>query len=157
MPGASFTYGVAAGVDGNIWFTDTLGNIGRFVIATQAITLFSGSRQHASAERPHLGPGWQHLVYEHHRRRRRSIRPHHGRQDHLWRALGRVGPQSIVAGPDNAIWVSVIDNRVLRVPITTGVVTITSVATQGAPGGITLGNDGNIWFAEGTSIGRITP
>jgi streptogramin lyase len=157
VQGASFTYGVAVGVDGNIWFTDTLGNIGRFVIATQAFTLFSVPADTLQPNALTSGPDgniWYTNIIGGAVGRYNLTS---GAKTIFGAPSGGSATQSIVAGPDNAVWVSVIDNRVLRVPITTGVVTITSVATQGAPGGITLGNDGNIWFAEGTLIGRITP
>ena len=69
------------------------------------------------------------------------------------------GPESIVSGPDGALWFTEPPaNKIGRIT-TQGVVTEYALAGNPGPQVITTGADGNLWFTERISskIGRMTP
>jgi virginiamycin B lyase len=69
------------------------------------------------------------------------------------------GPQSIVNGPDGALWFTEsAGNKIGRIT-TQGVITEYALAGGTFPTAITEGSDGNLWFTEENAfaIGRITP
>jgi len=157
---------IAAGSDGNLWFTETnplTQKIGR-ITPTGVI-----------AEFPLVGSAFP------------AVDIASGADGNLWvtiadtgegsfAAIGRItlagavtlyplanpasSPNSITPGPDGALWFTeLIGNRIGRIT-TAGVITEFPLPTaQSQPRGIAAGPDGNLWFAEsGTSrIGRITP
>jgi virginiamycin B lyase len=159
IPSASNSFGIVAGPDGAIWFTEPIGNsIGR--IET------SGSVTETAIPTPASDPLWI------------TVGPDRA----LWftefgaASIGRITtrgtivttttptsssqPRGIVAGPDGAVWFSEYHaNKIGRVTTTPIAITETSVPTPfGDPFGITAGPDGALWFAERDSnkIGRIT-
>src|SRR5437867_2972383 len=70
------------------------------------------------------------------------------------------GPFEITAGPDGALWFTVLTNNKIGRITPTGTVTEFLIPTANSrPWGITAGPDGNLWFTEesGNKIGRITP
>jgi streptogramin lyase len=70
---------------------------------------------------------------------------------------GVVGPSSITAGPDGAVWFTESNNAIGRIT-TAGVVTNFTDPSIASPAGITAGSDGALWFTNfnNSSIGRIT-
>jgi virginiamycin B lyase len=70
---------------------------------------------------------------------------------------GVVGPSSITAGPDGAVWFTESNNAIGRIT-TAGVVTNFTDPSIASPAGITAGPDGALWFTNfnNSSIGRIT-
>ncbi len=63
----------------------------------------------------------------------------------------------IAAGPDGALWVTDPFSRSIRRATTSGVVTsLAPPSSSGALWGITAGPDGNVWYADGSRIGRIS-
>ncbi len=154
---------VAAGADGNLWFTEGSANqIGR-VTPAGAVTVFPlplSSAPHGITAGPD-GSLWF--------------------TESLTNKIGRIttagvitefpiptpssGPHDITAGPDGNLWFTEsFSNKIGRIT-TAGVVTEFSVPTAGSePGGIATGSDGNLWFTESTATGigaakiaRITP
>jgi virginiamycin B lyase len=83
-------------------------------------------------------------------------------------------PSDIVAGPDGAIWFTEFRaSQIGRLDLTTGTITefpipntdlffdifTQTLTTSTGPRGITVGPDGNLWFAQfnASRVGRITP
>ena len=149
--------GIAAGPDGNLWFTESAGNkIGRTTtggVVTEFPIPTAGSFPYGIAAGP---------------------------DGNLWftegsgNKIGRIttagvvteypigvasGPSAIAAGPDGNLWFTESGaNRIGRIT-TVGVITEFTIPTAGSnPIGIAAGPDGNLWFTEssGNKIGRIT-
>jgi Coenzyme PQQ synthesis protein D (PqqD) len=147
-------FGITAGPDGALWFTNYYGNsIGR-ITTNGAVTNYTDS----SIDGP-----WE-------------ITP--GPDGALWftnvngNSIGRItttgtvtnytdssidGPRGITAGPDGALWFTNEVNRSIGRITTTG--TVTNYTDTGtSPEDIALGSDGALWFPNysSNSIGRIT-
>ena len=158
--------GIAAGPDGNLWFTESSGNkIGR-ITPLGAIDEFavptSGSRPWGITAGPD-GNLWFTENLE---------------QGAFGGKIGRITtvgvitefdiptagscPQGIAAGPDGNLWfVEICTYKVGRIT-TDGVVTefpTPSTRAASGPEWITAGSDGNLWYTGGANnkIGRVTP
>jgi streptogramin lyase len=155
--GGSEPRGIAAGPDGNIWFTELFGNkIGRITMAG-TITEFTIPTAGSNPEGITAGP-----------------------DGNLWFAefggnkIGRITPAGVITefplpnpasapgnlavGSDGNLWFTEFNgNRIGRIT-TAGVITEFPVPSGGNPFGITSGPDGNLWFTafNGNRIGRIT-
>jgi streptogramin lyase len=151
--------GIAAGPDGNLWFTESNGNrIGRITPAG-AVTEFTAAGTPTGIAAGPDGNLWF--------------------TEFLGKKIGRITPAGVVtefsagitpadgypsgiaAGPDGNLWFTEPNgNRIGRIT-TAGVVTEFSAGiTAGSfPTSIVAGPDGNMWFTEssGNRIGRITP
>jgi len=144
---------IAAGPDGNLWFTTANDAIGR-ITTGGAVSLFRG-------------PGVS-----------RSLGIAAGADGNMWftntytDTIGRITPAGVISnysdikisyprgitgGPDGNLWFTNL-NTIGRIT-PAGVVSSFSGAGISGPLGITTGPDGNLWFTnEGdNSIGRITP
>jgi streptogramin lyase len=150
--------GIAAGSDGNLWFTeDSANQIGRITpagVVTEFPITTAGTLPVGIAA---------------------------GSDGNLWfteRNVGKIGritvsgvvtefpipttlgyPYFIVPGPDGSLWFPEYNGNQIGRITTAGVVTEFPVPTPGsAPFGVTAGPDGNVWFTEdlATQIGRIT-
>ena len=68
------------------------------------------------------------------------------------------GPYSLAAGPDGAMWVTLVHGGSIARVTTGGDVTVYSVGPQSRPSIITAGPDGAMWFTRtgDDRIGRIT-
>jgi virginiamycin B lyase len=156
--GNGFPFGIAAGSDGAMWFTEVGGNkIGRITTA--------GAITEASVPTPYAG----------------ALEIAAGPDGALWFTeedvgqIGRIttggtitetplpsstsGPGAITAGPDGALWFTeIFANRIGRLT-TGGTITETLVPTpDSVPAAIGAGPDGALWFTENSSgrVGRIT-
>lgn len=164
MQGQSFTEypisgdgdGIAAGPDGNIWFTeDNAGKIGRITLSG-VVTEFSiptaGSEPRSIARGP---------------------------DGNLWfteNGAGKIGrittsgaiteftlsnssstPSSIVSGPDGNLWFT--EFALGKIGRITPAGSVTEFQTPSDPAFIAVGSDGNLWFTErlGNHVDRITP
>ena len=151
---------IAAGPDGNLWFTELDGDaIGR-ITPSGVVTEFLDGISIGS------GP--------------LGITP--GPDGNLWFTeydAGRIGrittagvvtefsvgispgssPRSIVTGADGNLWYTDTNGRRIGRITTAGVVTEFSIDAGfgGGPNAITLGPDGNVWWTEPGGIGRMTP
>jgi streptogramin lyase len=151
---------IAAGPDGNLWFTESDGNkIGRITTAG-VITEFPIPTAYSSPDGITLGLDGNLWFTE-----------------PLVRKIGRITtagviteftiptantyPNGITAGPDGNLWFTEGNSdgdKIGRIT-TAGVITEFPIPTAGSlPDGITLGPDGNLWFTEFLvdKIGRIT-
>jgi uncharacterized repeat protein (TIGR01451 family) len=147
---------IAAGPDGNLWFTESSGNnIGRITTAG-VITEFPIPTSDSGPSGITAGPDGNLWFTE-----------------FLANNIGRIttpgvitefpiptagsAPLGITAGPDGNLWFTGSDN-IGRIT-TAGTITEFPIPTAAsAPRGITVGADGNLWFTEssGNNIGRIT-
>jgi len=155
---ASHPYGVTAGPDGALWFTENGANkIGCLTTAGSSPSMTSPWRK--------AGPSalrWDRTAPCGSASFARD-RPHHhrGRHQRVSDPTAGSAPIGIVTGPDGALWFA--ENGASKVGrITTdGVVTEYPLPTgHGAPISITVGPDGALWFTESDPtkhcIGRIT-
>ena len=149
----STPYGITAGPDGNVWFTERYAErIGR-ISPDGAITEFS------------TADVWPTGIAA-------------GSDGNLWFTewlsdnIGRVTPQGVItefpsgaaydiaAGPDGNLWFTETNGNSIGRITTEGAVTEFPLPSPSRyPLGIAAGPDGNLWFTEGsgtTQIGRIT-
>ena len=147
-----FLFQIAAGSDGNLWFSDETaagrmmpdGSNQEFPLPGNLIDLTPGPD----------GNLWfsdetNHVVG------RLTL---NGTQREFPRVAGRpLGPDGIVTGPDGNLWFT--DFDAIDRMTTAGVVTMFSISTAlPYATDIALGSDGNLWFTEQVGkIGRITP
>jgi virginiamycin B lyase len=155
-PAGGDPFGITAGPDGNLWFTEMNANkIGRITLEG-AVTEFSI---------PTAASGPQSIAK--------------GSDGNLWFSedqgakIGRITtsgvvtefgltdpsstPSSIVPGPDGALWFTeYATNKIGRIT-TAG--TVTEFDAPFGPASIAAGADGNLWFTErlGNHVARITP
>jgi streptogramin lyase len=152
--------GIAAGPDGNIWFTEAAGanSIGRITPAG-VVTQFNSFNSSVTPQEITAGP-----------------------DGNLWfteiGAIGRITPSGevtkfngfstsnptpakITAGPDGNVWFADYFGNAIGRVTPDGVITefTAGISPNSCPNGITKGPDGNLWFTEacGLNIGRITP
>jgi streptogramin lyase len=156
----SLPNGIAAGPDGNLWFTEQSGNkIGRITTAS-VFTEFTVPTVNSSPYGIAAGPDGNLWFTE---------------SNNGGNKIGKVTtagvfteftiptvdsrPNGIAAGPDGNVWfVEALGNKIGRVT-SAGVITEFTVPTvDSVPVGIASGPDGNLWFTEnnGQNIGRIT-
>jgi streptogramin lyase len=159
----SYPYGIAAGSDGNLWFTEQVGNISSIIPSSPyTITEFAT---------PTTSQIWGMAA---------------GPDGNLWFTelnvsnIGRIIPSSpytitefaipsgayawaIVSGPDgNLLFTEGAANNIGRIiPSSPNTITEFPLPTSGSDpyAGIAAGPDGNLWFTEysNNKIGRITP
>jgi hypothetical protein len=156
---------IAAGPDGNLWFTESggPGGIGRItpsgVITEFTAGLTSGSSPWAITAGAD-GNLWFTENFDPGRIGR--ITPS-GLITEFSSGLGPGPPQDITSGPDGNVWFAQASNPGLVGRITpSGQITEfpLSPTTHSTPQGITAGPDGNLWFTErggSGAIGRVTP
>jgi DNA-binding beta-propeller fold protein YncE len=156
--------GITTGPDGNLWFTETVGNIGR-ITPTGTISEFPV---------PFLSL---------------PIGITTGPDGNLWfiealtttgsSNIGRITPagtitafplpggreiSGITAGPDGNLWFTELSvfnsgDKIGRISPTGTITEFPALAPGNLPFGITAGPDGNLWFTEfnGNKIGRLPP
>jgi len=150
--------GIAAGPDGNLWFADETGNIGR--ITTQGgLTEFPVS---GSQTRPYFiaaGPDGAMWFTETTGNRIGRITMA-GAITEFAVPTASSRPTGIVSGPDGALWFTQPSiSNLGRMSIYGAATQIGLPANTANPVGITAGPDGNIWFTEYNAgkIARIVP
>jgi streptogramin lyase len=158
---ASDPTGVAAGPDGNLWFTEYSANrIGR-ITPTGNVTEFSagisgGSHPSGIA----AGPDGNMWFTEFTGTRIGRITPTGNVTEFSTGISPGSEPGVITAGPDGNLWFAEeIGARIGRITLTGSVTEFSAgINPNAALVGIAAGPDGNLWFAEsGGRIGRITP
>jgi parallel beta-helix repeat protein len=139
----SIPVGIAAGPDGNLWFTESGTNqVGR-ISPAGAITQFAVPKTALAPSVPSsvtgLPPSFL-PVYD------AILSP------------GNTAPAVIKAGPDGNLWFTeAIGNVVARITPAGAITQFLVPTPNSAPGGLTTGLDGNLWFTEGlgNQIGRL--
>jgi virginiamycin B lyase len=170
FPAAGITVtAVAAGADGNIWFTDTQNNaIGRLTPAGRitefTFGLLAGSRPSAITAGPNATIWFTDTACS--QRGQCAIGVISTITGHITefpssgtRQFGY--PQAIAAGGDGNMWFSDVGSRLAIGRITPGgqVSEFSGGVGRLAAGGLAAGPDGNVWFTNygDNTIGRITP
>ncbi|HEY7360690.1 MAG TPA: NHL repeat-containing protein, partial [Streptosporangiaceae bacterium] len=161
MSAESRPLGITAGPDGNLWFTEGAGRIGR-ITPQGAITEFStGISPGAEPTGIAAGPDGNLWFTESAGNRIGRITPTGAVTEFpLGISPGSLKsiPQGIAAGPDGNLWFTeAAGNRIGRIT-PQGALTWfqTGISPKSTPKGITVGPDGNLWFTERGGIGRIT-
>jgi len=150
---------IAAGQDGNLWFTEGGGGaIGR-ITPLGTITEFSIPSS-ANPQRIAAGPDGNLWFTEPGADRIGRITFQGIITEFSTGISPGAEPAGIAAGPDGNVWFT--ENILSRIGRITPQGTVTEfsagISPNSAPGGITAGPDGNLWFAEYSGrIGRITP
>jgi virginiamycin B lyase len=153
----SVPYGIAPGPDGNLWFKDALGRIGR-ITPSGEITHFPlpGDSDLVTSNGIVVGPDdniW-------------FTQPEHRRIDRITAQgvytqvafVGNDAPLLIARGPDDNLWFTERDAIGRLTPA--GELSEFTLPDRGTiPVGIAAGPDGKMWFTEsaGNRIGRIVP
>ena len=152
--------GVTLGPDGNLWFVELIGKIGRMTPSGD-VTEFPTPTVGSSPQDIATGPDGALWFTEHGEQQDRS---HHDRRRRSPSSRSRPptsSPYGIAAGPDGALWFTESDaNKIGRIT-TAGVVTEFPIPTANVRPALRSppGPDGNLWFTEHgkNKIGRITP
>jgi virginiamycin B lyase len=156
-------YSIAAGPDGNLWFTEPSANRVARITPSGVVTEFSaGITPGATPIEIASGPDGNLWFTETNGDRVARITP-----SGTVTEFGAGGitpgahPWGIAVGPDGNLWVTEIGkDGIARISTSGGVTEFFAGITSGAgPGAIASGPDGNLWFSEysGDRIGRITP
>ncbi len=156
--------GIAAGSDGNLWFTEYSGNrIGKITTAgviTEYTTGMTGTGPTGIA----AGSDGNLWFTELDSNRIGKITTA-GRITDYTTGITNVAPfgatpYGIAAGPDGNLWFTEYHGQKIGKITTAGVITeyTTGITAPADPRGIAAGSDGNLWFTEnsGNKIGKIT-
>jgi streptogramin lyase len=154
ITGASFPLGIAAGPDGNLWFTAENAWIGKITtsgsITKYSLPINSGPNSIAAGPDGNL---WF--------------------TDYNFSKIGKITtsgtvteyalpegshPWSIVAGPDGKLWFADSGTNKIGKITTAGAVTEYALPEKSEPKGIAAGPDGDVWFtdAAASKVGKIT-
>jgi streptogramin lyase len=149
--------GVAAGPDGNVWFTESaLGNIGQITPSGQ-LTEFPVPTPDSEPTSIAKGPDGNLWFTEYLGNRIGFITPS-GQITELPVLTAGSNPLGITSGPDGNLWFTEsARDRIGRIT-PAGVLTEFALTTDSVPQGIIAGPDGNLWFTETgrNRIGRLT-
>jgi streptogramin lyase len=150
--------GIAAGPDGNIWFTERTGNrIGRITTAGQ-ITEFTIPTSNSFPIGIAAGPDGNLWFTERDGNKIGRITPA-GEISEFLIPTPNSRPHGIVTGPDGNIWFTEPGGSAVASITTSGKIEEASLSNSGfaSPYSIVTGADGNIWFTDSLSsvIGRI--
>ncbi len=154
-------FDITAGPDGNLWFTEAGGSIGR-ITPSGVITEFSaGMTAGALPWGITAGPDGNLWFTERNGSRIGQITPAGVITEFSAGMTPGSGPAGITAGPDGNLWFTEPNENRIGQITPAGVITefSTGLTTVPGPYRITAGADGNLWFTEsgGNSVGRITP
>ncbi len=158
----SFPYGIAAGPDGNLWFTEALGKegIGRITPAGTVTEFSTGIPPESRPTGIAAGPDGN-LWFTEVGGKIGRITPAGTVTEFAEGITDGSEPNGIAAGPDGNLWFTEeAGNRIGRITPAGVVTEFADGITDGSgPSGIAAGPDGNLWFTEagGNRIGRITP
>ena len=159
LPAALTPLGLAAGPDGNLWFTSTTpAQIGLIAPITHVATLVSLPVPGCVPTTLVPGPDGRMWFTEGAGGNLGAISLD-GTSIHEYAALGQ-NPMGLTAGPDGALWYTLENPDAIGRMTTAGAPSSFPLATGSHAQAITLGSkDGNLWFTEsGTGkLGRITP
>jgi streptogramin lyase len=157
LSAGSDPYGITAGPDGNLWFTErSFGQVGR-VTPDGTVTIFSAGITDRGLRGITAGPDGNLWFTEGHGGIGR-ITPTGTVTEFPIPSGG--DPYGITVGPDGNLWFTELDGTRIGRITPTGTVTEFSagISAGSRPYDIVAGPDGNLWFTElrGDRIGRIT-
>jgi virginiamycin B lyase len=157
---------IAAGPDGNLWFTDTgASNIGMINPTTGAVTDFTLPSTPNRSEGIAAGPDGNVWFTEYgyndvHDNQIGMINPTTGVVTEFDQGPGITDLWGMAAGPDGNLWFTEDRSRKIgMINPTTHAISEFAVPSDGDPEDITAGPDGNLWFTEPNlhQIGMINP
>jgi streptogramin lyase len=155
---SSAPLGIAAGTDGNLWFTGfSVGEIGRITPAG-VITEFPTPTTFSGPDIITQGPGGALWFTENSKNKIGRINIA-GTFTEFDIPTPNSEPEGIVTGPDGALWFTETSgNKIGRITPAGSVSEFDIPTASSVPGRITAGPDGNLWFTEsgGNQIGRVT-
>ncbi len=155
-------FGVTAGPDGNVWFTEnsaagSTNKIGK-ITPSGTVTEYNITTANAGARGITAGPDGNIWFTEGNRSKIGKITTAGVETDYSIPTLGS-SPRGITAGPDGNVWF--VENNSGKIGKVTPSGTFTEYSDPGldCPWGITLGGDGNLWFSDqcNDQVGKITP
>jgi virginiamycin B lyase len=151
-------WGIAAGSDGALWFTENAANrIGRITTAG-AITELPVPTAAAAPTSIAAGPDGNLWITESGASRIARLTPAGVFTEFLLPATTR--SFGIAAGPDGALWFTEFDtSRIGRITTSGGLSEFLIPTAETGPLGVAAGPDGNVWFTEFrvAAIGRVVP
>jgi len=149
--------GIAAGPDGNIWFTESQRNAVVRLTPAGVFTFFTLPTAGANPNGITAGPDGALWFTESNANQIGRVDPVSGVVTEF--AGLSSGPNRIAAGPDGALWFTEsFASRIGRIS-TSGAVSEFALAAGAFPFDIVGGPDGNVWFTEHTAgqLAKITP
>ncbi len=159
----SYPAAIAAGPDGDLWFTEFSGaeEVAKIDPTTRAVVEFSLPTYRAAPVGIAAGPDGDLWFTEEFGDRIGRIDPTTGQVTDYPIPTALSDPFAIVAGPDGALWFTEsFGDQIGRIDPTTHQITEFPIPTGDAePLGIVAGPDGALWFAESGAgkVGRIDP
>jgi streptogramin lyase len=156
----SHPFGITAGPDGAMWFTERTGN--RVVRVTTAgeVTPFDIPTADSGPTGIAAGPDGNLWFTEQAANRIGRFTPPAGPFAEFSIPTPSSGPFWIAPGPDGALWFTERDaDQIGRITPSGAIEEYATPTKPSGPAGIVTGPDGNLWFTESTAnqIGQITP
>ena len=155
--GQQGAFGITGGPDGNVWFTELVGNrIGRITPAGE-ITEFPVPTANSEPIAITKGPDGNLWFAEQDGEKIGRLNPSTHEIMEFPIPSGGGEPRAITEGPDGNLWFSEDNGDIGRIT-PTGTITQCTTGINGPIEGITKGPEGTLWFTEfdETRIGRIT-
>jgi streptogramin lyase len=155
--------GIAAGPDGNVWFTETAGSrVGRVTPAGNVTDFSNGAGVSTGGSKWDIAAGPDGSLWYTDQDNDvvgRMTPPATAVEFPVPASPTSVGPRGIAAGPDGNLWVAADGGAIIRVTPAGVPTEFTAGLTSGSrPLDIAAGPDGALWFTEQAGrIGRITP
>lgn len=143
----SSPYAIAAGADGNLWFTEDASKIGR-ITPQGVVTEYPIPTQQALVDAIALGPDGNMWFTESRTDKLARVNPQ-GQITEFDLPSG-AGPEGLVTGPDHNLWiVESGSNNIARFNVGTHALTEYPIPTQNSEAEyIAVGPDGNLYFTE---------
>jgi streptogramin lyase len=159
--GGGASYGIVAGPDGNLWFTEATAQIGEMSPTSYTVSEFPTPTPDSEPNEITAGPDGNLWFTEYNVDRIGTINPTtHATSDFAVPSANGF-PAGITAGPDGNVWFTETGaSKIGMINPTTDAISEFSTPTGGSfPLGITAGQDGNLWFTErdASKIGEIDP
>jgi streptogramin lyase len=150
--------GITAGVDGNLWFIEAGGNVGK-ITSAGTVTEYPIPTASSAPEFITAGPDGNLWFTEAGGNKVGKITSA-GTITEFPVPTGGSVPEGITAGRDGNLWfVDEVGNKVGRITPAGALTEYTIPTATAYPREITAGSDGSLWFTEirGNKVGRITP
>ena len=162
LTAGSAPYGITAGPDGNLWFTESQANqIGTINPTTHALSEFPILTDGSGPLGITAGPDGNLWFAEYTANQIGMINPTTHTVTEFAIPTSNSNPEGVAAGPDGNIWFTEsTGNNIGMINPTTHAISEFAIPTASSnPLGIAAGPDGNLWFTESNAnqIGTINP
>ena len=149
---------ITSGPDGNLWFTEAVGNRIARITTNGVVTEFSnGISNGAEPYGITAGPDGNLWFTEPSADQIGRITVNGTVTEFSNGITARSYAEGIVAGPDGNVWFAETQKKKIGRITPSGAVTEFSNGISSYPVDITAGPDGNLWFTESAALARITP